>query len=143
MFRFNLKKSFFITLIVVLLLGSFGVSAHAPEERIPFYFFYSETCPHCHKELVFLESIEEDNDRKYWASKIVRFSFYIDRLSVIKRIDDMGLLYPEELNLPWIGEDSLFKMDIIQYLASRGAEFKIADKEIEQALIDEFGAGEE
>ena len=90
-----------------------------------------------------LESIEEDNDRKYWASKIVRCSFYMDRLSVIKRIDDMGLLYPEELNLPWIGEDSLFKMDIIQYLASRGAEFKIADKEIEQALIDEFGAGEE
>ena len=92
---------------------------------------------------VCLESIEEDNDRKYWASKIVRCSFYMDRLSVIKRIDDMGLLYPEELNLPWIDEHHLFKMDIIQYLASRGAKFEIADKEIEQALIDEFGAGEE
>jgi len=84
-----------------------------------------------------LESIEEDNDRKYWASKIVRISFYMDRLSVIKRINDMGLLYSEELNLPWIDEHHLFKMDIIQYLASRGAKFEIADKEIEQALIDE------
>ena len=52
-----MKKFLFV---LILMLFSFAVSAEEAQKNERFYFFYSETCPHCHEAMPFLEEIEKE-----------------------------------------------------------------------------------
>ncbi len=53
-----MKKGFIFFLAVLIFLGFWqGASA---QEQVEVNFFYSQTCPHCAKEKLFLEQVEKD-----------------------------------------------------------------------------------
>lgn len=58
-----------IALLLSFMLFALSVSAEntpknaqkdAPKQEV-FYFFYSETCPHCHEAMPFVEKLEKEN----------------------------------------------------------------------------------
>ncbi|PIR98502.1 MAG: hypothetical protein COT88_01605 [Candidatus Colwellbacteria bacterium CG10_big_fil_rev_8_21_14_0_10_41_28] len=55
-----MKKVVFLTLSTLVLTSFFIPIIVAQESRAEINFFYSETCPHCHEESKFLDTLEED-----------------------------------------------------------------------------------
>jgi len=54
-----MKKQLFFILVLSLVLANFVVAQEKTQEKIEIYFFYSKACPHCVKEQVFLDNLEE------------------------------------------------------------------------------------
>jgi len=63
-----MKKLFFIFILICLL----GVISPVFAQEVDIYFFYSDNCPHCAQENIFLEGIKE----KYPEIKIERHEIY-------------------------------------------------------------------
>ena len=52
-----MKKCLFVLIAAIF---SFIVSAEETQQKERFYFFYSESCPHCHDAMPFLEALEKE-----------------------------------------------------------------------------------
>ena len=68
----RLLISLFILLVVAVLSTSFAPYAEAADDPLTIHFFYSETCPHCRKEQVFLDEIE----KKYPDIVVMRYPIH-------------------------------------------------------------------
>ena len=81
-------KKFFFVLLIFFLIGS-NVLA---QEEIELNLFYSYTCPHCHKEIEFLEQIIEE--------KYPQIDFY--KYEIIQNAENQELLgeFYEDYNVP-------------------------------------------
>lgn len=45
---------------LIVAMFSFVVSAEETQQKERFYFFYSDSCPHCHEAMPFVESLEKE-----------------------------------------------------------------------------------
>ena len=52
-----MKKIF---ILLVLVMVSFLLSAEEAQKSERFYFFYSDSCPHCHEAMPFVEELEKE-----------------------------------------------------------------------------------
>ena len=52
-----MKKCLFVLIAAIF---SFIVSAEETQQKERFYFFYSESCPHCHDAMPLIESLEKE-----------------------------------------------------------------------------------
>ena len=49
-----------IVFLFVSVLISFALSAGEPQQGEVLYFFYSDSCPHCHEAMPFVEELEKE-----------------------------------------------------------------------------------
>ena len=49
-----------ILVFLVFMLFTLIVSAEDPQKQDVFYFFYSDSCPHCHHAMPFIDSLEKE-----------------------------------------------------------------------------------
>jgi len=81
----------FIVVLIFLLLPFFTQAQSKPEV----YFFYSDSCPHCHKEALYLDKLEDE-----YGSKIK-----INRLEVSKNKSNVDIMLEmaDQLNAEVVG----------------------------------------
>lgn len=60
-----MKKVKTLLLMLTLYIISGGITQVQAKEKINFYLFYGDGCPHCEHELEFLENIEEEYKDKF------------------------------------------------------------------------------
>lgn len=86
-----MRKTIFIIFVLGFLLLGFGIAfAEQTPERVEINFFFSHTCPHCAKEKVFLNQLEE----KYPELDIKRHG--VDQTQNIEKLKQ----FYEEYNVP-------------------------------------------
>ena len=49
-----------IVFLIIFLFAVFTLSAEEAQKTERFYFFYSESCPHCHEAMPFVEELEKE-----------------------------------------------------------------------------------
>lgn len=121
-----MKKKIILILIIVLLLTGCNLKKNKDPE-VNLYLFYLSTCPHCHAEMEWLDSIKEQYD----YLNIIKFEAH-DNMNLYKKVLEKMNISNYNVPLTIIGNDYIigfeeYKKDDIEKLIEKYSKFENCD----------------